>query len=1036
MDRTLRDKLLASLQAFWPVDAPYPPLKPWVGSLVTREALFSRAEQLFNGGQWERIWTGAVSAQDAPVSPWVGWSVLQTMLGPSEVQPHTWPQPASRGIPIQGGTLWVDLHEPRRVKPCCCQGSSAAPTRIAPRRKLPDAATLRWVDSSGRQRRTLNVPSYQALGGLLRAHLPSHASNSTWRQLSDELMRFQKRADQLGMDAQVSGPRESQASILRSQPASMAGRQQSTVESTDCSCTTVAVSQPCCATAEVAAPPVAFRQTSAASSGVGSGSTRYQASEFYRTGACPDEDQPASAAGLMSDGESCCMLPEELSTGTRTIFHVAEGASGSGTRSNPGSIQTAQYWLSQVTEYSSGLTILFRRGDKWTYKDDAFDPLSSTPGSLLTIRASGTVGQPIYIGAYTDPDNPSQVPPKFFGDGEVNPPGCSPSACTIVRGARFGIRISGGRYIQIQDIQITNFGTGVSVASFYDGTVITSGKLKGTFSPGYPTLKYPVRGARHVTLRQLEVYENWRDGISISSDIEEFTSRYYNNVIRIRSGGRLINTGQVVVGDGTVELKVRNKDIGAIERHGVPVEDNWWVSEVCVENCRIFANGDGKSSNGGNISLLSLASLCTFRHNEIYGAVHSQGWPNACGQIVLGYGGSSSSATYNCLWDRELVEPDLLYTWGTDGITFTTGGCGNVIENNIIRDHVFGQANSGNCGTDDGNGIDIKASGNRTYWESVKDGSGVDSRQLMDLPNVIRNNVLKNNYAVSIILHFGCRNIHIYNNEIAYNYDGAIEIRAGSLSNAQWEHEYTATADAGPAMMDDIYIYRNMIYRNGFINIGGTDIVYQTYIEDTLGICNTDELNLGRNAIYILSVGAPDYHVQHEYHGSYNNIWIANNTISNNYWYGISIDISFDESVPFIDNSTYYAQNINVLNNILYGNTGVDMTGAQIKIEDELSLNNYGVRGYLCGIQIDSNCYYNTLSAKASRIIASYQRTNLTASLYFSLTDSILLSPTGTATCLVGPFEMASLEVDPFFRSSSSNDYRLSRSSMCTPPLG
>jgi hypothetical protein len=759
MDRTLRDKLLASLEAFWPAEASAPPLKSWVRSLVTREALFSRAEQLFNGGQWERIWTGAVSPQEAPVSPWVGWSVLQTMLGPPEVQPHTWPRPASRGIPIQGGTLWVDLHEPRRVKPCCCQGSSATPTRIAPRRKLPDAATLRWVDSSGRQRRTLNVPSYQALGGLLRAHLPAHASNSTWRQLSDELMRFQKRADQLGMDTQVSGPRESQASILRSQPASKAGREQGAVntgneESTDCSCTTVAVSQPCCA-GESSAASVSTQRSTAAR---GQSTSLYATSDFGAA-ECPDDPQPASEAGLISGPGSCCVLSEvETEISARKVYYIASGGRGTGGRFDPAPLRVAQELLGKVSTFRFGLTILLRRGDTWR-EVASYDPLTGgSTNNLLIIRASGAEGHPIYIGAYTDPTAPSEIPPRLFGDGSIRPRNCGASNCAVTRATMTGIRISGGKYIQVQDLEITNFKTGIAVSSFYEGD--------DNLSPGYPTKDNPVRGARHITLRQLRVYENWVDGISLASSLDAFVAAYFNKVISVRSKVPLRNTGQVVIGDGTVELKVRNVLTREIHLHDIPADPQWWVEEVCVENCEIFANGDGECSNGGNISLLSLTSRCTFRHNEIYGARHSKDWPNACGQVILGYpqtdGCVTEASTRSCLWERDPSDP-FLYTWGTDGITFSTGGCGNIIENNILRDHIVGQNSRGNCGTDDGNGIDIKASGNRTYWRSDRNATGSRIRRLSDMPNVIRNNVIKNN-GVAIILHFGCRGIHIYNN--------------------------------------------------------------------------------------------------------------------------------------------------------------------------------------------------------------------------------------------------------------------------------
>ncbi len=717
------------------------------------------------------------------------------------------------------------------------------------------------------------------------------------------------------------------------------------------------------------------------------------------------------------------MLPEQVGAGARTVFHVAEGATGTGSRSDPASIETIQYWLGAVVEYASGLTILFRRGDKWTYKDDAYDPLSSPPGSLLTIRASGTEGRPIYIGAYTDPDNPSQVPPKFFGDGDVELTGCSTSACTITRGTRFGIRISGGRYIQLQDLQITNFGTGVSVASFYDGRVISSGKGTGTLKPGYPTRPYPVRGSRHVTLRQLEVYENWRDGISISSDIGTFTERYFDNVLA--PGTSLSNTEVAVVGDGKVYLKLEDVKTGSIVLREVPVDDRWWVEEVCVENCKVFANGDGACSAGGNISLLSLASRCTFRHNEIYGAVHSRRWPNACGQVVLEYVDettcSSTPAAPNvkCLWDRAAVDPDFLVTWGTDGITFSGGGCGNIIENNIIRDHIVGQSSDGSCGQDDGNGIDIKGSGNRTYWQNMPGGE----RVLRDMPNVIRNNVLTRNAEAAIILHYGCKNIHVYNNEIAYNYGRALEVAAGALEGAQWKSEMTLTADAGPALMQDIFIYRNMIYKNGYIIFNGTDMTYEVYIEATLGICSSlDGRHFGRTAIYITEAFST---TEVDYHGSIDNIMIVNNTVADNYWYGLTVELSYDSTLTnLIDNDDYHVSNVAIVNNIFSGNTGNSFNGVQVRISDQLSSSGYGYRGFLCSMDISNNCYYNPQGTKSD--VVSYQSNNLQLSSFSGLSETFILYVSYLPVlCTAGPFGSGSIDAEPLFVNPGRNNYKL-----------
>ena len=84
-------------------------------------------------------------------------------------------------------------------------------------------------------------------------------------------------------------------------------------------------------------------------------------------------------------------------------------------------------------------------------------------------------------------------------------------------------------------------------------------------------------------------------------------------------------------------------------------------------------------------------SLCTVRHCVIYGVVHESplegedggSWPNVCGVY-------SADATLAAADGVTMLEPWLssetsqLYTWGTDGISMTNGGCGNIIENCLI----------------------------------------------------------------------------------------------------------------------------------------------------------------------------------------------------------------------------------------------------------------------------------------------------------------------------------------------------------------
>jgi hypothetical protein len=253
---------------------------------------------------------------------------------------------------------------------------------------------------------------------------------------------------------------------------------------------------------------------------------------------------------------------------------------------------------------------------------------------------------------------------------------------------------------------------------------------------------------------------------------------------------------------------------------------------------------------------------------------------------------------------------------------------------------------------------------------------------------------------------------------ISYNYVRAIEMRAGSLSNAQWKEDYTDTADSGPALMEDIYIYRNVIYKNGYISYQGSDILYNSYVEEVLGICPLGENETGNgSAIYLTDN-------QEKYHGSFKDVYIVNNTIANNYGYGVQINISYSIGGTYLDNRTYHFSRLNIMNNVISGNTGGAFDGAQLKIYDGLSKSSWGSRGFLCSSTIDSNCLYNSLAING--FVVNYQNTQLVLYWYSGITESIKLSPTGSLRCTAGPFGRISINENPMFVNSQIDLYKIS----------
>jgi len=444
-------------------------------------------------------------------------------------------------------------------------------------------------------------------------------------------------------------------------------------------------------------------------------------------------------------------------------------------------------------------------------------------------------------------------------------------------------------------------------------------------------------------------------------------------------------------------------------------------------------------SGGVNVGLAWLSSLCTVRHNVISGRRHSKGWYSFCGAVAAGYDtlGGSILESYRTLWECDPTTStcSIWDTWGVDGVAMHAAGCGHIIENNVISDHVYGSSNSKTCGNDDGDGIDIKSSGNRTYWRGP---SG--QRELVDdLPIVIRNNDITGNMGSGLVMHFGNRGIHIYNNIFSYNNadnGSAILLKADAQGGAQWMSEHLTLRNElnrrgitinqftikGPGLTKDIFIYRNMIYKNG-------------YLIDEQG----DEVaGGGKNAVEIREEGGSVWH------GSFENIWLTNNTIANNYWYGLNVEfknVTPDPKTGYPLDSEYYSfNNLHIINNIFASNTGAldsAVPGIQLKLLDSISKDLRNAhRGLLCELQIHNNCYYNP---DGFYDIVDLQQSFLDLVSLQSYGDVFVWSETTAKgvlwyTCILfgGTFGIGSVNGDPDFFTVDYNDFHLRPGSNCT----
>lgn len=344
------------------------------------------------------------------------------------------------------------------------------------------------------------------------------------------------------------------------------------------------------------------------------------------------------------------------------------------------------------------------------------------------------------------------------------------------------MHVDGARHVQLEGLRIHNFCRGVWVTS--------RAPRRG------PTPAEPLTGPQDIRLVDLEVCENWEDGVAVNSGFAGVARR----LLGLRAAPHL------VIGEGTLEAAHQGRLVP------VPVDPTgWWPERVSIENCVIEANGEGSRSSGVNVSLAGLASLCVVRHCRIRGRAHSRGWRNQPGRYAAGDEPLPPGASLDPIWR----DPARWTWWGVDGIAAHCGGCGNVIEGNELCDH--GHAQSGvppfDCRRDDGNGIDLKNTGNRHYWED--DGRG--GRRLPALPWLIRGNRIAGNHGQGVVLHFGCRGLSIEGNLFEGNRgsDGAaICVQAGPALSGSWRGEYRPDRLPGPALVSGLSISDNVIQRN------------------------------------------------------------------------------------------------------------------------------------------------------------------------------------------------------------------------------
>jgi len=335
---------------------------------------------------------------------------------------------------------------------------------------------------------------------------------------------------------------------------------------------------------------------------------------------------------------------------------------------------------------------------------------------------------------------------------------------------------------------------------------------------------------------------------------------------------------------------------------------------------------------------------------------------------------------------------------------------------------------------DDGNGIDFKGVGNRTYWVTRTGVGGSQKRELADLPNVVRNNRIYNNQGGGMVVHVGnCRGLHVYNNEFSYNWgsDGsAMNFSMKGVQNGLFYDEYQAAlsdgsiydytpGDLGEGLFENIFIYRNMIYKNGYIAVDESDATKDILTKD----------GVGRNGISIKLSS------EESFKSSIRNVWIVNNTIAYNHWYGLGVywdDKLKARNVPSFDGlhivNNIFAMNTGDYDLQLDGGTRSNGDGVQLFLRDQITPK-VGGDGFICSLELNHNCYYNERSDSG---VVQFE---FVVNSYILTVEGLsgFSPPSLEVGCVIslGSFGVGSIEKDPLFIDVSANNFHIDFESPC-----
>ena len=254
----------------------------------------------------------------------------------------------------------------------------------------------------------------------------------------------------------------------------------------------------------------------------------------------------------------CCDWPVEEAiryVTAQTLYVSIKGGGDGLSEASPMAFSEARALLRQETTLAPGLVVLFKREEVY----DALDLLAHEKedlGVLLPIRASGAEGYPIRVGAW--PDDDTLDAPRFYGDGNGD------IDETLQEATLIGLLLEGAQWVQVADLEVTNFKQGVAVVSYPTVDQQPSTVRLASYRP--------LRGPRDIQLLNLNVHENWNKGIHISSGINEL-------LLPMGFGDYSEDSGQIIIGYDYLGFR----PFGGLEADIVEVDidpEGWWPRAI------------------------------------------------------------------------------------------------------------------------------------------------------------------------------------------------------------------------------------------------------------------------------------------------------------------------------------------------------------------------------------------------------------------------------------------------------------------------